>query len=341
MLILRFLLLPVSLLYGFIIQIRNLFYNAGIFKGHKFDIPIISVGNISAGGTGKTPFTIYMAEKLMGQGLKVAVISRGYGRKIKGFFLVSDGLNFQGKTKIHGDEPVLISLRLPEAIVAVDENRASAIKEILDRKLKVDVILLDDAFQHRSVKRSLDIVLLKNEENLLNKWVLPSGLLREFKFNLVRAGILVNTDGIMKDTSIPNRFFCRFQNRICVDIDFAESGFLRDFSGQKCIAFAGIANPKNFQIHLEKSGISVEKFLPYKDHYIYTEKDAKYFTEICKEHGCNVLFCTEKDLVKISEFGKQKYIFAKSGIKIFAPRLDTIVVNEALFWQEVSSYFNK
>ena len=130
MIIFRFLLFPFSIMYGLVMQIRNLFYRFGIFKSYKFSKPVISIGNITAGGTGKTPFTIYLANLLINKGKKVAIVSRGYGRQSKGFQLVSDGTNNYSKTSIHGDEPVLISLKVPKAIVAVCEIRKVAIEKL-------------------------------------------------------------------------------------------------------------------------------------------------------------------------------------------------------------------
>ncbi|KAA3608466.1 MAG: tetraacyldisaccharide 4'-kinase [Calditrichaeota bacterium] len=333
MIVLRLILFPISLIYGLIIQIRNLLYDIGIFKTHHFDKPIISIGNITAGGTGKTPFTIYLAEKFVDKNKKVAIVSRGYGRKSKGFHFISNGKTRFAKVIIHGDEPVLISKKLPGQIIAVCEKRKIAIDYIL-KNYDVDVILLDDGFQHRSVARDLDIVLVKDEKRIKNKLVLPGGLLREFKFNLKRANMIVSADdpAAIDDK---NRYFSISQIDDVLDIDFKTKGSIKELAGNTCVAFAGIAHPENFHNSLKEESIVVSQFMPFKDHHSFTESDLEFLAGLCNKNKCNLLLCTEKDMVKISDLSTAKKILNDADISLLTPRLNVKVKNEKDFLNNI------
>ena len=181
LIILRFILFPFSILYGLVIEIRNGLFDLGILRSVKFPVPVISVGNITAGGTGKTPFTIYLAYLLKKHFSTIAIVSRGYGRKSRGMQLVSDGQQILLDPSHAGDEPYLIAVHLPDCLVAVSEERSVAVNYLMDN-YKPDLILLDDAFQHRQVKRDIDIVLVPVKETYTSKFILPTGNLREYKY---------------------------------------------------------------------------------------------------------------------------------------------------------------
>lgn len=336
MILIRILLLPISLLYGLIVQLRNILYEWHILSIKKFDQPVISVGNIVAGGTGKTPFTIYLSNLLINQGKKVAVVSRGYGRQSSGFHLVSDGIDKKGNTKIHGDEPVLISLLASKAIVAVGENRGQVIDKLLSM-YDIDVIVLDDGFQHRAVYRDIDIVLIKDKNQLMNRFVLPSGMLREFKFNLTRADIIINRD---EDVDKSEHFNCSFQSDGIVDSNFKSQGNLGSLSGKSCVAFAGIADPKNFEKNLTEKGMSVAEFIPYKDHYNFTLTDIQFLMEICIKNDCKYLLCTQKDLIKIREIDQLNDSLKKNNLSLLAISFRAAVKNEKSFLKKMESHLD-
>lgn len=333
MLIIRILLFPVALVYGLLMQLRNFLYDWGIFKAIQFDKPIISIGNITVGGTGKTPFTIYLAEKFIAKNMKVAIVSRGYGRKSKGFHLVSDGKVFLAKVKIHGDEAVLMARRLPGTIIAVSEKRKIAIDYILE-KFDVDVILLDDGFQHRAVARDLDIVLLRDEKKIENRIMLPAGLLREFIFNLKRAGLLVSA-GNPTNSPEKKKYFSESKIDCVLDLDFKIQGPVKEFADHNCVAFAGIACPENFHNSLLKENIRVLHFVSFKDHYNYSEDDLNFLIRLCHKKKCALLVCTEKDLVKISGLASVKKMLNNNNIKILATRLNVKIKNENDFLEKV------
>ncbi|MDG1160530.1 MAG: tetraacyldisaccharide 4'-kinase, partial [Flavobacteriaceae bacterium] len=185
--LLRFFLYPFSLLYDLVTRIRNLFYDLGFFKSKTFSIPIIAVGNLSVGGTGKTPQIEYLI-KVLQNNYKIAVLSRGYKRKTKGFILI-DGTHTSEDV---GDEPLQFFKKFPKVCVAVDENRVNGIRE-LQQKQSIDVVLLDDAYQHRKVKADCYILLTKFDDLYTDDFVLPTGNLRENKGGAKRAHIIIVT----------------------------------------------------------------------------------------------------------------------------------------------------
>lgn len=184
----RFLLFPFSLIYGIIVWFRNVLFNSEILPSESFDMPIISIGNITVGGTGKTPHTEYLM-KLLGKDYQVAVLSRGYKRKSKGF-LVADS---RSQLSDLGDEPLQMKRKFPEVVVAVDENRRRGIHHLMDKLKKpfIDVILLDDAFQHQYVNPSISILLIDYNRMLCDDFLLPVGNLREPAGQSKRADIVI------------------------------------------------------------------------------------------------------------------------------------------------------
>ena len=188
--LLKILLYPFSILYGFIIVIRNLFFDIGIFKTRKVNVPVISIGNITAGGTGKTPIVEYLTQYFLEQNHKVAVISRGYKRKTKGTVVVSDGKLLIYNASECGDEPLQIASKFPEAIIIVDENRYRAAK-LAEEKFKCDIILMDDGFQHRNLHRDFDVVVIDVTKPPNKEGLLPSGFKREPLSSLKRADAII------------------------------------------------------------------------------------------------------------------------------------------------------
>ena len=187
---LKLFLYPISFFYGIIVYVRNRMYDLKILKSVEFDIPVISVGNITVGGTGKTPHIEYLAE-LMGKEFKVVVLSRGYKRKTKGFREVLVG----SEVDESGDEPLQIKMKFPDVGVFVDEKRVHGIQKIIQLygEDQPDVILLDDAFQHRSVSPGINILLIDYNRPITEDMLLPAGRLREGKTQMHRAGIIIYT----------------------------------------------------------------------------------------------------------------------------------------------------
>jgi tetraacyldisaccharide 4'-kinase len=188
MILLRKLLFPLAILYGFITSIRNYLYDKGILKSYSFDIPVIAVGNLSVGGTGKTPQIEYLI-RLLSPNYKVATLSRGYKRKSEGFILADANAN----AEILGDEPFQYYKKFPQIQVAVDADRHNGITQLLAQKEKPEVILLDDAFQHRKVKAGFYILLTAYDELFCDDYLLPTGNLRESRNGAKRANMIIVT----------------------------------------------------------------------------------------------------------------------------------------------------
>lgn len=304
-------LIPFGILYGCVMQIRNWLYNWGVFKAESFDVPVISVGNITAGGTGKTPFTIFLARRFSGQFKRIAIISRGYGRKSSGLQLVAAKGQIYLDAQQAGDEPFLLAKSLPGSYVIVAEKRTEGVRMAIE-KFGADLVILDDAFQHRSVKRNLDILLVNAKEPWRGNFPLPAGTLREFRFNYKRAKAVVFTN-VDSQKELPftprNRpfFTSKPELREVVDINNQVIGTVDDFKTKKVLAFAGIAHPQSFKWGLSEAGLELSSFAGFGDHYDYTEKDLRKLFENAQKYGCELLLCTEKDMgkiktLKLSEF---------------------------------------
>ena len=188
----RFILLPLALFYWAIIFWRNILYNYRFFVSRKLPTKIISVGNITTGGTGKTPTVVYLAKNLIAKNYRVAILSRGYGRKTAGTQLVTDGKKKVDDWRNFGDEATLMSQKLCGVPIVVDENRYRGGLFLVD-KFKPDIIILDDGFQHRSLERDIDIVLVNSQDQPEEHKMIPYGKLREPLRHLNRADMLILT----------------------------------------------------------------------------------------------------------------------------------------------------
>ena len=186
--IIKIILSPLSLLYGIITAFRNFLFNNSVLKSNTFEMPIINVGNLSMGGTGKTPHIEYLI-RLLSSNYNIATLSRGYKRKSKGFVIAENN----SSTNEIGDEPKQYKTKFPETLVTVCENRSLGITEILKSKIKIECVLLDDAFQHRSLKAGLNILLTDYKKLYTRDYVLPSGSLREFRYGAKRADVIIVT----------------------------------------------------------------------------------------------------------------------------------------------------
>ncbi len=334
----KYLLAPAGFLYGLVMDMRNFFYDRGIFKVHKFDIPIISVGNITAGGTGKTPFVIWLAKNLSAKYKKIAVISRGYGRESKGMLIVENHHN----PRFYGDEPSLTAVSLPGAKVLVSEDRKEAIKYVVQNN-SADLIILDDAFQHRSVQRDADIVLLNAKERLRCNFPIPAGSLREFKHNLKRADILIltNTEHDFPDENIlpPKPLFkSKGYLKTVVDYNFNEAADIEAFAGKRVAAFSAIAHPENFKEALQKHGIIIEKYFAFRDHYAYKPQDIHKIAAQAREASCNTILCTEKDIVKIAAL---KESAPKDMAMFYAVKLETQINEKEILLKKILDHIDK
>jgi tetraacyldisaccharide 4'-kinase len=302
------LLLPFAWLYGGITTYRNQLYQR-ILKPVRLDAKIISVGNITVGGTGKTPFVETIARYLQNQGKQVVIQSRGYGRRSAGFITVSDGKNLLVTPDLAGDEPYLLARKLPGVPVIVGNDRLSATQQAIER-FQPDVVILDDAFQHRRITRDLDIVLLDTRRPWGNGRLLPAGPLRETPENINRAGLIVLTrsedpkmtslrlNALKMQTGIPI-ITSKHRPIEWADIHANKAHALQHLQHKDLVAFCGIGNPDSFIKTLNEIGIKPLVTMNFKDHHWYTEKDMVKIKQTAVKSGATVLVTTEKDGVRL------------------------------------------
>ena len=300
-----------SLIYRLIVNLRNKMYDHGILKQNRLPCKVVSIGNITVGGTGKTPAVIMLARSLKERGYKPAVLSRGYGGKYKGQVnVVSDGSKILMRHIEAGDEPMLIAKAAEGIPVVTGPKRILTGRFAIDN-LNADILILDDAFQHRNLFRDIDIVILNREQPFGNGFLLPRGPLRESPASLKRAHFI-----IWKDTEEGR--YPKYQEQgiglflpvLSVylrpkDIVRGEAGEvypLEFLKGKKVCAFAGIASPEAFKRTLESLGVVVRSFTEFPDHYLFSEADISDIRKSCTDSAAEIIMTTEKDGVRLADF---------------------------------------
>ncbi|WP_298489092.1 tetraacyldisaccharide 4'-kinase [uncultured Maribacter sp.] len=299
--LLRKLLFPVSLLYALAVYTRNWFYDIGIFKSESYKTPIICIGNLSTGGTGKTPM-IEALLRLFTQTYKIGVLSRGYGRKSKGYLLATKNSTVEEL----GDEPYQIYSKFPEITMVVDADRQNGIVT-MESKNTSDFILLDDGFQHRKVTPGFSILLTTYDKLFVDDWYLPTGNLRDSKKEAKRASIIIVTkcpDDLSNNEQ--HKIKKRLQRYPNQEVLFAYFGYnsilkgnfntasLEALKSKKITLVTGIANPKPLEKYLSKQEIQFEH-LKYTDHHFFTDSEIK----LLQSKEC--IITTEKDYVRLKD----------------------------------------
>lgn len=279
---------PLASVYGAVSELRNSLYDRGIFKAHRLKYPVISVGNLSIGGSGKTPFVIRLGELLFEHGLAVDVLSRGYRRRTRGVLQVDPG----GIAATYGDEPLLISRRLncPVVVGALRYDAGRWAEEHIKTRSKPRVHLLDDGFQHRQLARDFDIVLV-TQEDLTDSFV-PGGRLREQLPALARADAVVAMDGAsLDDLPLQGKHLWQAVRRL-------------EFPSVRgpVIAFAGVARPKRFFEELRRKGIDVKHEITFRDHYRYHSSDIRNLLRLRERKDAAAFITTEKDAVNLGGY---------------------------------------
>ncbi|MBD0724477.1 tetraacyldisaccharide 4'-kinase [Flavobacterium sp. L1I52] len=299
--LLRKILFPFAILYGLITSIRNFLFDKEILKSYSFDLPIIAVGNLSVGGTGKTPQIEYLI-RLLSAKYKVATLSRGYKRKSEGFVLADANAN----AEILGDEPFQFFQKFPEILVAVDANRKNGIEQLLSQKEKPEVILLDDAYQHRKVKAGFYILLTAYGDIYADDFMLPTGNLRESRSGSQRADLVVVTKcppnlSETEQLSIKNKLKLAENQELffsCIAYDdFVYSADnkinVSETKKEPKLLLAGIAKPEPFYAYLKNEK---DICLTYPDHHHFSENDIQ---DIVVQAQDNIIITTEKDYVRL------------------------------------------
>jgi tetraacyldisaccharide 4'-kinase len=313
------LLLPLSWLYRAGVAIRNKSFDWGIRRSTALGGPTISVGNLTVGGTGKTPVVAYIARYLVGKGKRVAVLSRGYSRKSTGFVLVSDGENILADVSMVGDEPYELAQDLPRVIVAVDEKRGRA-GNMVSHRFPVDVFILDDGFQHRGVKRDLDVVTIArsvdgalDDGRQFSSCLLPAGRFREPLGSLKRADHIVLTgvsgEGVArieKDLGFCRRYTSADASvvsprlRAIVRLWNREEESSDRFVGKSTFLFCGIANPGQFFRFASSCGFVGARQKAFADHHWYRGQDLLDLQRQYQTAGASLLLTTMKDAARLS-----------------------------------------
>jgi len=299
-------LLPGAFVYSLVLRIRGFLYRRGILPSFSLGVPVISVGNLSVGGTGKTPMSVLIARQLIARGKRVAILSRGYGgaggREVR---IVSDGSRILLPVSEAGDEPVLLARSVPGLIVITGSDRYRAGLEALKR-FQPDIFLLDDGYQHLRLQRDLNILLLDAARPFGNGWTLPSGLLREPRSAVCRADLVIYTrsDRTMVCPEIPGIPTCRSAHHLSGVISLF-GGTLSSFSifvGKKGVACAGIADPGTFFAALIREGLDLAATLAFQDHCRYDQSVRAEISRAMKETEADYLITTEKDAVKLASY---------------------------------------
>src|SRR5579863_3942240 len=304
------------------VALRTAAYKRGWLATRRLNRPVVSVGNLSVGGTGKTPFVAFLAERLMARGLKPGILTRGYGRRSGADLIAIDpGSGRAPAAREVGDEPALLARKLPQVpiIVCADRYRAGRLAE---DKFKVDVHILDDGFQHFALARDVDIVLLDVTQQLSDRELLPAGRLREPMSALTRAQCVVLTrsqladpgpteERVRKIDSKAGIFHCSTKLQGVMDISSGKISALQAALEGPAYAFCGVGNPAAFFADLAEWGFSVTARAEYPDHHVYKPDEINRLVANARKAGAKALLTTEKDVLNFPQM-------KKNGIPVFA-----------------------
>ena len=344
-----------SYVFGLVVSIRYFLYRTGLKRRYPLGIQVISIGNVTAGGTGKTPVTEIFARMLAKEGRKVAILSRGYRRKespwwkriftqvIEPPLVVSDGRRVLLDATIGGDEPYMLASNLPGVAVVVDRNRVKAGRYAI-RKLGCDTLLLDDGFQYQKLKHSIDVVLVDSSNPFGNGNMLPRGILREPVRNLKRADIIFLTkcrgdvSAVKAEIRKYNRnaeiVECNHTPKLLRDVWSREELPLSWLNGKTICTLSGIASPKGFENSLRNLGAKVVWCERYADHHRYDSSEILYALNRSADMGADALITTEKDAVRFPrlEAAPIKCLYLRVAIEIFSGEENfTSIINRICF----------
>ena len=287
-------------------------FDSGKIPVVQLSIPVFSVGNISTGGTGKTPFAIMLAKFLKDSGHRPAVVGRGYKRKSRGEVVVSDGKSILCDAETGGDEMLLVAQAAKVPVIAHDKKYIGA--QSAEKMFDIDCLIIDDGFQHRYLARDIDIVLI-DRNTLDNLHVLPKGRLREPIEFIAEADIIAYPEELTGSREHASLFSVeKFLSNDILKITTKTSaknpyylqttkGYLADLSGEKIIAFSGLGQPEKFEKTLADTGLILEKHFIFKDHYNYRKQDLSKIAKYASDRNIKIITTTEKDAVKIKKFG--------------------------------------
>ncbi len=314
-LFLKFILSFGTIFYSVGVTFRNLLYDIGLLPKTKVKATVISIGNLTTGGTGKTPITAEIAKLCVKSGKKVAVLSRGYGGKLssKEIHQVSDGEKVFLTAEESGDEPFWLASNIKKAAVIICKDRVKAAEWAI-KELGTEIFILDDGYQYRRLERDLNILLVDGHKKFGNEMLLPAGPLREPQKEAKRADkiIVVNktpySEESVRDCRAYSRHIIKLYDKEVFGCHLSASGIHNIltkspvFNSQKVFAFTGIAQPESFFESLEAYKHTLVKKLEFEDHYAYTQEDLQKIIDEAKISEANIIVTTEKDMVKLKPF---------------------------------------
>jgi tetraacyldisaccharide 4'-kinase len=298
---------PLTGIYAAATGVRNGLYDHGLLRSHRLARPVVSVGNLSTGGTGKTPFVIALGELLKARGVSFDVLSRGYRRKTRGALVVEP----DGTAADFGDEPLLISKRLGVPVI-VGESRYEA-GRLAEKKFETQIHILDDGFQHRSLARSFDIVLLTGQE--FEDRLLPSGRLREPASALKRADAVVLPTKVAADHAVlQGKLVWRVKRQIAIPQ-----------APSSPVVFCGIARPGQFLVQVRALGITPVAEVVFRDHQSYRRSDIARLLDAKGEAGAGGFVTTEKDAINLGPLAEQLQPLAFAVLNVLLDNADDVV----------------
>ena len=272
---------PLSFIFGLGVRSRNAFYDRGICRTKRLQAPVVSIGNLSVGGSGKTPFVILLGGLLKSRGIKFDILSRGYKRKTSGIALVGPN----GAADDFGDEPLLLSRHLQVPIIVGADRHAAGL--FAEKQFGPQIHLLDDGFQHRRLARDFDIVLVTAED--VSNSLLPTGRLREPLSSLHRADAVVLMNGVSPEhLPLEGKAIWRVQREIQVENVAAQP-----------VAFCGIARPQRFMAQLQAAGVTPSSSAFFRDHHAYRKQDINHLLTLRNRHNAGGFVTTEKDVINL------------------------------------------
>lgn len=314
-----------SYIYLLIIRFRNFLYNSNIIKPYRSKSYVISIGNIIAGGTGKTPIILYIAQFLQSKNYSVGIIAGGYRRKSKGLLIVHDVDKLLTNVEKAGDEAYLLAKKLSCPLL-IHNKKYLALKE-MDRLFDNDIILVDDGFQHRKIFRNLDIVIV-NEKTIEEEFLIPAGYLREEIKNLARADVLLYRDTNRRVDIVNNKDNFNFLSNIKIE----------NLVENNAIVVTAIANPSIFVKFLQDKNAIIEKVFSFKDHHFFSKIEIDEIIEYCISNKIEFIYTTEKDYVKLESYYQN---FSDFNIALITIELEILFDNDSMFKNYIEFKLNE
>ena len=329
----RILLLPLSILFRIGVFIKNKLYDWNVIKSVSLGTRVISVGNIAAGGTGKTPFVEFIARYILSKGKFAVILQRGYKRDFDDLKVAEFGFkneNHELNSENFGDEGLLMLENLNnipdgKGLLIVSDKKSSGAK-FADAKFHPDVIIVDDGFQHRKLDRDLDIVIISESENHM---LLPAGNMREPESAVFRADVIVINNKFKGEFSVAKtrnkpRVTCFYEFEGLLDLE----GKVHENEGITALAFCGIAEPKSFKTHLEKQNVKVGEFMVFPDHHSFSNAEIERIIETFKKSGASAIVTTQKDFVRIKN---SELVLSSKGQNIYKE----LLLNYPLYYAKI------